>query len=229
MQRRLDLMASLVTALLVAACIVLYAASEPISAKEVLLSSLPAWLQGLGTVGAAYFGWKAFAAWRRQDADRRKAEAAEDVLRLVHAVARVVRGARFTGEFERKDTQALVYDLMFFSGEERQRARRELAAPANELQSHIPVAKHLFGKKVSDKLGSLVVMQRELEESFKEAEFLRLHSKDVGSEAWRENVMGILGVLGFRYEEKPDTFSKHLSDCVNAIEEELGPYITGEY
>jgi len=52
------------SAALISICIALFAASaHEITAKELLLSALPAWLQGVGTVAAAYFAWKAFGIW----------------------------------------------------------------------------------------------------------------------------------------------------------------------
>jgi hypothetical protein len=78
--------------------------------KDWLLTGIPAWLQGIGTVLAAYVAWHAFQLWGVQEKARRKADLAEVILRrgfvaingIRHARSPSWRGSR-TAEEDAKD------------------------------------------------------------------------------------------------------------------------------
>lgn len=59
-----------------------------------LVEGVPNWMQGIGTLAAAYFAWKAFATWRSQDDDKRRAAKAEEILLLSHQVVGALRSIR---------------------------------------------------------------------------------------------------------------------------------------
>ncbi len=88
---------ALSTALLVIVCLALFvAAGKEITAKEWLLSGVPAWLQGLGTCAAAVVGWKALNIWREQDTARRRADVAEALLMAAHRLEQATMAARIS-------------------------------------------------------------------------------------------------------------------------------------
>jgi threonine/homoserine/homoserine lactone efflux protein len=88
----------LLAAILISVAIVLWmAGGKNIPADQWLLTGVPAWLQALGTVGAAYIAWYAFGTWQRQERTRRGAELAEKVL---HAASELLTsvGRRCCGD-----------------------------------------------------------------------------------------------------------------------------------
>jgi hypothetical protein len=70
------------------------AAGGEVTARDLLLTGLPAWLQGIGTVAAACIAWLAFAEWQRRERARRRAELAEKVLHAASELAFAIARAR---------------------------------------------------------------------------------------------------------------------------------------
>lgn len=62
--------------------------------KDFFSTILPAYMQGVGTVVAAYFAYTAFSTWTHQDRARKRAAIAEEIMQLAHRAADEIRKAR---------------------------------------------------------------------------------------------------------------------------------------
>src|SRR5688572_24418359 len=67
-----------------ATAVVAFYGLKDTTAKDWILTGIPAWLQGVGTIGAAVLAFEAYANWRGQEVAKRKAEVAERILRAAH-------------------------------------------------------------------------------------------------------------------------------------------------
>ena len=133
-------MGPFLVALLICAFIALYAAAglNSISARDWLLTGIPAWLQGLGTVGASYVAWRAYSTWREQDAGRRRAAAAERVVLAAHNLADTILRVRIPHDIFREVIPEVLMEMANADKE----SREAVTVAAQRLRAELTMAAH---------------------------------------------------------------------------------------
>ena len=63
--------------------------------KDWVFQAVPSYMQGLGTIGAAWIGYLAFKEWRRPDDAKRRADTAQLIIRQSEELERAVLSARY--------------------------------------------------------------------------------------------------------------------------------------
>ena len=191
-------------------------------------TGLPAWLQGIGTIAAVWMAGLALRSWQLEDAGKRKAHEAGEILKLVHSLWRAARRSRFSGNFEQQGMDGIIHDLDFFQDGRRQTSRDTMSDCALELETRLPVAKFLFGREVSGAMVELTWMQRELEEAYREVDYLVSFKDGKKPDDWEKQAIATLRKLGVRYDEAPDDFFKSLAKRIGEMEAVLVPFVVGK-
>jgi hypothetical protein len=229
-------MGPFLTAVLISVCIALYVASaQEITAKEVLLSALPAWLQGVGTVGAAYVAWRAFATWREQDTWRRRADFADQVLRSAHRLGGLIdamRG-RVSGSVygsagpNEKDVEVLANDPR------RPEEVRRIVEASGELRSYIALAKRDFGADVEGAMHAVASLAYHVNRAHGGLQDMNRLATDLKVPANKEVARKHCSVLGVHFYDLAiddprlrdmDEFGDMRMLFVRGLEEKLLPY-----
>jgi hypothetical protein len=159
---------ALLAAILIALVIGLWvAAGKEISAREWLLTGLPAWLQGVGTVAAAYLAWYAFGTWQRQEVARRRAEWAEKMLHLASEIAFTLEHAR-----TRRRIPVDVSITSFAESLLTERALvrlQDLKALTDKLQTLGLSAGHILGPDVTERVQGILELEKTLSRAYRGA------------------------------------------------------------
>ena len=204
----------------------------PAQAKDFLFAALPAWLQGVGTVAAAYFAWRAFATWREQDAERRRATAAEELLKATHRAADAIRAARsiYVG-------LPMELDVKFALGPERMRRVAIMDEFLADLNGHLVVVKHhRYGKEVTGGLLSIVGIGGKVRRAYRMIESVHNGGEDLDDEKREEVLAMFLSVVVEHYgrdeprnalTDRGDELEQDLKRQVERIEQAVGPVISG--
>lgn len=188
---------------------------------------LPAWLQGLGTVGAAYVAWRAFSTWREQDAERRRAIVAEQVLRGAHAAVKTIRDARMPYLPGGMEGQLKVMALTGYS----ERISKLGALQASLLADREMVWHYELGDGVSAGLTGIAFTAYTLEKSFNAIDGLR----KLGNFAEDDDELFRMDFELFFRGYKPaedgghdDDTDKGLAEDMEKVAEGLGRVIAGK-
>ena len=115
--------------------------------RDWVMTSLPAWLEALGTVGACALAWGAYRNWRKQEAARRKADVAEKVVQSASILASTMRDARFSGFglVDLNETNRLEAYVSETADEQRTNVVEATIRPAAELRSYLALIQVYFG------------------------------------------------------------------------------------
>src|SRR5438552_8291898 len=148
---------ALVSAVFIAICIALYVAADGITPKDVLLSSIPSWLQGLGTVAAAYVGWLAYRNWTRQEIAKGRAADAKAILLQTHAVVKRIRALRSVhGSYS---TPVKVEHVKRGMNPKRLELARASNVAASTLNDSVEMARELFDGHLSSCLQRILELE----------------------------------------------------------------------
>ena len=218
-------MTRIVVALLAAALIALviglwHAGGKNISADQWLLTGVPAWLQGLGTIAAAYVAWVAFGTWRRQEVARSRAELAEKVLHAASELALSIFRARTTKWLTAE--RSLTEIAAELTGPQSQAHVEEIRALAGRLRSLILAAGHILGSDVSDCVIALLRQAGELVGAHEKILRFAKDEADLDKDVAKEN----LAILGCRFGLGDDGFGKATGAAYTKLTKALGPRLS---
>src|SRR5262245_22965731 len=202
-------------ALLIAGCIVLWVAAPPNipwsafwEKPEFWQTWLPTWLQGVGTVGAAYVAWKAFSTWRGQDAGRRQAIAAEELLKATHRALAAGRAVRTFRTYQRPVDEEIEKILRDFP------PRIEaFDAALGALDSHAVLAREHFGEDCASAIDSM----RSISRKFKMAIFMLHYGYGDDREERAQHHLDVVSEPLDNERIKPDEIEDRFQDCVTRI------------
>ena len=226
-------MPSFFLAVLIAVFIALYTTAgwQSISAKEWLLSGIPAWLQGLGTAAVAYLGWKAFAAWREEDAGRRKALCAEELVRAARRLVRAIRAARIPD-------RGTVPELTIKIVTQDKAAMEDVGFATEALQKQSAIANYYgFDPPVLDAVHSVILAGYQVQTAFRAVLRFMQEDGDYRSAESARSLDGWLQILvshrgnGGHVNVAPhteDVFEAELEAHVRKVEVGLAAIIVGK-
>ena len=115
-------------------------------AIEFAKTVLPAWLQGIGTVGAAAFAVSAVRQWAKQEKSKRQAGEAEILFQLVFDLRKAMEAvrAKARGLAENEGLEA------GYDERELEVAAKEMEILAAKMEARSPIARVVLGKKIAD-------------------------------------------------------------------------------
>jgi hypothetical protein len=175
-----------------------------------LLSGIPAWLQGLGTVGAVWFAYAAFENWRKEEVARDVATSAKALIRSVHRLVTVTRLMRDpTGTMHRPERVSVVRHASQKATKER---IDEVDRLVKEIRGELEIlGKEMFGEDLTREMQSLCtrcndVSTAGLSVKFLEEELFKSKDEEVPG-TWQEDAEESLSVLGYRFRGPDRRFS----------------------
>ncbi len=199
-----------------------------------IVEGVPNWMQGLGTLAAAYFAWKAFSTWREQDAERRKVVRAEELLAQCHKAVSDIRRLRRT-MFVHQDTEESFDDFVEkLKAKERLEKFYEGGQNVEALRAHRPFIKAYFQGDFWDEIIELEKLRMEIKAALGWVELFGL-SEAILDEVWEGcaeshdlQAVETLGVRFVRAGRDGDAFEDKLTACIRKIDDTLIPIIAGK-
>ena len=195
------------------------AGGKDIPADQWLLTGVPAWLQGLGTVAAAYVAWVAFGTWRRQEVARNRAELAEKVLHAASELYLCITRARTTKWLTPQ--RSLMPIAAELTNPQSQARVEEIRALSDRLRSLVLTARLILG---SDVAVCIVAFLGQGEDSVGAHRKISHFAKDetaLGKEEAKEN----LAVLGCRFDAD-DKFGEATTAAYTKLTQALGSHLS---
>lgn len=196
-------------------------------------SSFPSWLQGLGTIGATIVAWRALNTWQVQDAGRRKAELAQEVLRLSYALSVSLTTARYPKEWTEATRPSPVDEAKFVVDRDGGSFTHETKTIVSALYSYLPLIRHMFGDNLSYNLHALIRCYRDIYHAYAGLRsYVSLAERKTGEADLRgvkTQAFEDLRTLGSRFVGQPDSLGPQIDGIQAAIEDELGPIISGRW
>ncbi len=207
------------------------------NAKDWILTGIPAWFQGIGTVGAACLAWVAYQEWRSQEAEKRKADFAEKLLRAAHVAVTELKETRRMGllpvSHMTTDRIGLRAMMELALSPEENKLFEAAAVSAAELQSLGLLCKVYFGNEAFKCIDFVELTRKRLKFARDTIAFERREEGEKMSEQSVRRVAEALGQLGWLAAEEvvnalaiSDQLSNDLDEQIGKPEDILSPYLT---
>jgi hypothetical protein len=160
-------------------------------------ASLPAWLQGVGTVAAAYVAGQAFRQWRAQEREKRRAAVAEQ---LALKIGEFVDGIRLCRVNLRIAEVELGDWVKLLISEKKWERYVDAEARYSACRSMFPLARGYFGQEIVDQVSELRKIYDRVRGAYHELEFRekkRNDGEDIDHELYRDcgEVLGLIVIL----------------------------------